>query len=50
LEGASRNGAGFAKEIDYVMHGDVEIEKHLGIQHKIAASVMVGNGLTKPSL
>jgi uncharacterized coiled-coil DUF342 family protein len=37
LEGASRNSAGFAKEIDHVMQRVIEIEKHLGIQHKIAA-------------
>jgi archaellum component FlaC len=37
LEVAARNSAGFAKEIDHVMQRVVEIEKHLGIQHKIAA-------------
>ena len=37
LEEAARNSAGFAKEIDHVMQRVVEIEKHLGIQHKIAA-------------
>ncbi len=37
LEAAAHNSAGFAKEIDHVMQRVVEIEKHLGIQHKIAA-------------
>ncbi len=37
LEEAAHNSAGFAKEIDHVMQRVVEIEKHLGIQHKIAA-------------
>jgi hypothetical protein len=37
LEEAAHNSAGFAKEIDHVMQRVVEIEKHLGIQQKIAA-------------
>jgi chromosome segregation ATPase len=37
LEEAARNSAGFAKEIDHLMQRVVDLEKHLGIQHKIAA-------------
>lgn len=36
LEEAAHNSAGLTKEIDHLMQRVVKIEKHLGIQHKIA--------------
>lgn len=37
LEEAARNSAGLTKEIDHIMERVGTIEKHLGIQHRIAA-------------
>lgn len=37
LEEAARNSAGLTKEIDHLMERVRAIEKHLGIQQKIAA-------------
>jgi polyhydroxyalkanoate synthesis regulator phasin len=37
LEEATRNSVGLTKEIDHLMKRVRAIEKHLGIQHKIAA-------------
>lgn len=37
LEGAVRNNVGLTKEIDHLMERVRAIEKHLGIQQKIAA-------------
>lgn len=37
IEAELKNHAGFAKEIDLLMDRVRAIEKHLGIQHKIAA-------------
>jgi hypothetical protein len=37
LEEAVHNSVGLTKEIDYLMERVVDIEKHLGIKHKIAA-------------
>jgi hypothetical protein len=37
IEAGLKNHAGYANEIDYLMDRVRAIEKHLGIQHKIAA-------------
>jgi hypothetical protein len=37
LEEQAAGNAGFAKELDHLLAGVAEIEKHLGIDKKIAA-------------
>jgi predicted RNase H-like nuclease (RuvC/YqgF family) len=37
IESELKNHSGFAKEIDHLMKRVVDIERHLGIQQKIAA-------------